>query len=105
MSRRPFRAVLWPSVNYCACSSRAQVLEQSRGELRGRAERAERDLDAAWTGLARIGRDAGTVDAPALARRRSGRASGIWAASPGRGAAEASGLALPAGDGSLADGR
>ena len=72
MSRRPFRAALWPSVNYCACSSRAQVLEQSRSELRGRAERAERDLDAAWAGLARIGRDASTVDAPALARRRSG---------------------------------
>ena len=27
--------------------SRAQVLEESRGELRARAERAEQDLDAA----------------------------------------------------------
>ena len=30
-----------------AMESRAQVLEESRGELRARAERAERDLDAA----------------------------------------------------------
>jgi hypothetical protein len=33
--------------------SRAQVLEESRGELRARAERAERDLDAARAELAR----------------------------------------------------
>ena len=37
-----------------ALESRAQVLEESRGELRGRAERAERDLDAARAELARI---------------------------------------------------
>ena len=34
--------------------SRAQVLEESRGELRARAERAERDLDAARAELARV---------------------------------------------------
>jgi hypothetical protein len=37
-----------------ALESRAQVLEESRGELRGRAERAERDLDAARAELARL---------------------------------------------------
>jgi hypothetical protein len=37
-----------------ALESRAQVLEESRGELRARAERAERDLDAARAELARL---------------------------------------------------
>jgi hypothetical protein len=32
------------------------VLEESRGELRARAERAERDLDAARAELARLRR-------------------------------------------------
>jgi hypothetical protein len=34
--------------------SRVQVLEESRGELRGRAERAERDLDAVRDELTRM---------------------------------------------------
>ena len=37
-----------------ALESRAQVLEESRGELRARAERAERDFDAARAELARM---------------------------------------------------
>ena len=37
-----------------ALESRAQVLEESRGELRTRAERAERDFDAARAELARL---------------------------------------------------
>ena len=37
-----------------ALDSRAQVLEETRGELRARAERAERDLDAVRAELARI---------------------------------------------------
>ena len=36
-----------------ALESRAQVLEESRGELRARAERAELDLDAARAELTR----------------------------------------------------
>ena len=44
------------SATSCAAAleSRAQVLEESRGELRARAERAERDLDAARAELARL---------------------------------------------------
>ena len=53
-----------------ALESRAQVLEESRGELRGRAERAERDLDGARAELARIRQGAGTVDVPAPTRQR-----------------------------------
>jgi vacuolar-type H+-ATPase subunit I/STV1 len=37
-----------------AMESRAQVLKESRGELRARAERAERDLDAVRAALARL---------------------------------------------------
>ncbi len=37
-----------------ALEFRAQALEESRGELRGRAGRAERDLDAARAELARL---------------------------------------------------
>jgi hypothetical protein len=37
-----------------ALESRAQVLEESRGEMRTRAERAEHDLDAARAELARL---------------------------------------------------
>ena len=37
-----------------ALDSRAQILEETRGELRARAERAERDLDAVRAELARI---------------------------------------------------
>ena len=55
-----------------AMESRAQVLEESRGELRGRAERAERDLDAARAELARARQESGTVDTPGASRRRRG---------------------------------
>ena len=47
-----------------ALEARAQVLEESRGELRGRAERAERDLDAARAELARVRQDTSTTDVP-----------------------------------------
>ena len=56
--------------------SRARVLEESRGELRDRAERAERDLDAARAERARVREETGTADAPsATRRRRTGRTS------------------------------
>ena len=44
--------------------SRAQVLEESRGELRERAERAERDLDAARAELDLVRREARTAATP-----------------------------------------
>jgi hypothetical protein len=50
--------------------SRAQVLEESRGELRARAERAERDLDAARAELTRVRQESGTADSPGASRRR-----------------------------------
>ena len=62
-----------------ALESRAQVLEESRGELRGRAERAERDLDAARAELARVRQESGTTDAPAAPRRRRGSQPGAGA--------------------------
>jgi hypothetical protein len=53
---------------------RARLLTEARDEQRQRAERAERDLDAARAELARIRQDASTTDIPASARRgRSGR--------------------------------
>ena len=53
-----------------ALESRAQVLEEARGELRTRAERAERDLDAAQAELTRIRQDTSTTGTPATGRRR-----------------------------------
>jgi hypothetical protein len=51
------------------------VLEESRGELRGRAERAERDLDATRAELERIRQDTGAASTPtAPKRRRAGQA-------------------------------
>jgi integrase/recombinase XerD len=47
-----------------ALESRARVLEESRTELRVRAERAERDLDAARAELARVRPETGSTDAP-----------------------------------------
>ena len=58
-----------------ALEARAQVLEESRGELRGRAERAERDLDAARAELTRVRQEAGTEAAPAPAGSRRRRSS------------------------------
>ena len=55
-----------------ALESRAQVLEESRGELRGRAERAERDLDAARAELARVLQESGVPGTPGASRRRRG---------------------------------
>ncbi len=55
-----------------ALESRAQVLEESRGELRGRAERAERDLDAVRAELARVRQESGAADTPGPSRRRRG---------------------------------
>ena len=52
--------------------SRAQVLKESRGELRARAERAERDLDAARAELATHRQDSGTADAAAAPKRQRG---------------------------------
>jgi uncharacterized membrane protein len=61
-----------------AMESRAQVLEESRSELRARterAERAERDLDAVKAELASVRQAAGTEDAPGMSeRRRAGQA-------------------------------
>jgi len=59
-----------------ALESRAQVLEESRGELRGRAERAERDLDAARAELVRTRQEIRAEDVPKTAPRRRGQASG-----------------------------
>ena len=56
-----------------ALESRAQVLEESRGELRGRAERAERDLDAVRAELAR---EPGVGETPGAApQHRPGQAT------------------------------
>jgi hypothetical protein len=44
-----------------------QVLEDSHGELRARAER---DLDAGRDELARVCQESGTADVPAQTRRR-----------------------------------
>jgi hypothetical protein len=44
-----------------AMESRAQVLEESRGELRGRAERAERKLDVTRAELARARQESGAT--------------------------------------------
>ena len=55
-----------------ALESRAQVLEESRGELRARAERAERDLDAARAELARVRPESGAADTPGSPGRRRG---------------------------------
>ena len=55
-----------------ALESRAQVLEESRGELRGRAERAERDLDAARAELARLRQEPGETETRPAGRRRRG---------------------------------
>jgi integrase/recombinase XerD len=49
-----------------ALESRARVLEESRTELRVRAERAERDLDAARAELARVRPETGSTDAPSV---------------------------------------
>lgn len=46
------------------------ALEESRGELSARAERAERDLDAARADLAGARQEAGTADTPGAPRRR-----------------------------------
>ena len=62
-------------MKYTALESRAQVLEESRSELRGHADRAERDLDAARGELARVREGAEPAQAPVSARRRrSGQA-------------------------------
>jgi hypothetical protein len=50
-----------------ALESRAQVLEESRGELRGRAER---DLDSARAELAEMRREPRAEDTPGGSRRR-----------------------------------
>jgi hypothetical protein len=49
------------------------VLEESRAELRVRAERAERDLDAARTELAQVRQESGTAAPSAPKRRRPGQ--------------------------------
>ncbi len=59
-----------------ALESRAQVLEESRGELRGRAER---ELDAARAELARVRQESGTADAPGAPKRRRGSQPGAQA--------------------------
>ena len=52
-----------------ALESRAQVLEESRGELRARAERAERELDAERAEVARVRQESGTAAAPSAPKR------------------------------------
>jgi hypothetical protein len=61
-----------------ALNARAQVLEESRADLRGRAERAEQDLAAARAELSQLrGAGAGRADAPGRAQRgRQGRQPG-----------------------------
>ena len=54
-----------------AMESRAQVLEESRAELRARAARAERELDQAH-GSALPGAGEGTGGTPARRSRRRG---------------------------------
>ena len=52
--------------------SSGRVLEESRGELRDRAERAERDLDATRDELARVRQGSEPTKTPATGRRRRG---------------------------------
>jgi colicin import membrane protein len=56
-----------------AMESRAQVLEESRADLRARAERAERDLDTARDELARMRHEPTAAGATTPAPRRRGR--------------------------------
>ena len=65
-----------------ALESRAQVLEESRGELRGRAERAERDLDAARAELARVRQESGTADTPSCTEAPARRAAARGGVAP-----------------------
>ena len=53
-----------------AMESRAQVLEESRVELRHRAERAEHELDAARAELVPLRREPEPTQTPASGRRR-----------------------------------
>ena len=53
-----------------AMESRAQVLEESRVELRHRAERAEHELDAARAELVPLRREPEPTQIPASGRRR-----------------------------------
>ena len=62
-----------------ALESRTQVLEESRGELRGRVAHAERDLDDARAELARVRQESGTTDAPDAPKRRRGSQPGAGA--------------------------
>ena len=55
-----------------ALESRAQVLNESRDELRARAERAEQGWSAALAELGRARQETGTADAPAAPKRRRG---------------------------------
>jgi hypothetical protein len=50
------------------------VLEESRGELRARAERAERDLDAARAELVQVPQEPGRADTRPSGRHQQGRA-------------------------------
>ena len=53
---------------------RARMLAEARDEQRARAERAERDLDAARGELAQVRQESGTAAAPsAPTRRRAGQ--------------------------------
>jgi len=61
-----------------ALEDRARVLEESRAELRERAERAERDLAAARAELGQL-RSVGEAGPDAPARRRPGRQPGSQA--------------------------
>jgi integrase/recombinase XerD len=55
-----------------ALESRAQVLEESHGELRARIERAERELDTARAELAKIRQEAAATGPPVRSWRRRG---------------------------------
>jgi hypothetical protein len=86
-----------------APEARAQVLEESRGELRGRAERAERDLDAVRAELARGYQEPGAAghrDVGAAATPRAAcRGLNDEAALPMVRVAGRGKLAIPAGSG------
>jgi hypothetical protein len=49
---------------------RARMLAEARDEQRARAERAERDLDAARGELAQVRQESGTAAAPSAPKRR-----------------------------------
>jgi len=57
---------------------RARVLTEARDELRQLDERAERELDATRTGLARMRQEEGAVGSPSAPRRRRGGQSPEW---------------------------